>query len=98
MRSTGLDALRVLALALVVLAHVIVVAPLAWPGGVLGTDWGQLGVACFCVMAGYFALGGRRPLGAWAGERVGRLFPAYWLVTPAPVAANPVGGYNTATV
>ena len=98
MRSTGLDALRVLALALVVLAHVIVVAPLEWPGGVLGTDWGQLGVACFCVMAGFFALGGRRGLGAWAGERVVRLFPAYWLVTLAAFAANAVVGYKPATV
>jgi peptidoglycan/LPS O-acetylase OafA/YrhL len=97
MRSTGLDALRVLALALVVLAHVIVVAPLAWPGGLLGVDWGQLGVACFCVMAGYFALGGRHTLSAWAADRVVRLFPAYWLVTLAAFAANAVVGYKPAT-
>jgi len=91
-RSDGLDALRVLALALVVLAHVIVVAPLAWPTAVLGVDWGQLGVACFCVMAGYLALGGARTLAEWAGERVVRLFPAYWLVTLAAFAANAAVG------
>jgi peptidoglycan/LPS O-acetylase OafA/YrhL len=98
MRATGLDALRVGALALVVVAHVIVVAALPWPGGILGVDWGQLGVACFCMMAGYFALGGRRTLREWAGERVVRLFPAYWLVTLAAFAANAVTAYKPATL
>ncbi|HET7340905.1 MAG TPA: acyltransferase family protein, partial [Methylomirabilota bacterium] len=98
-RSSGLDALRVLALALVVLAHVIVVVPLtAVPAGVLGVDWGQLGVACFCVMAGYFAAGDRKPLGAWAADRVVRLFPAYWLVTLAAFAGNELVGYKPATL
>lgn len=98
MRSTGLDALRVVALALVVLAHVIEVARLTLRPGVLGVDWGQLGVACFCVMAGSFALGGRRTLGAWLVDRVLRLFPAYWLVTLAAFGANAVVDYKPATV
>jgi peptidoglycan/LPS O-acetylase OafA/YrhL len=97
-RSAGLDALRVLALGLVVLAHVIVVADLTIPGHVLGVDWGQLGVACFCVMAGYFALGGRHSLAGWAADRLVRLFPAYWLVTLAAFAANALVGYKPATV
>jgi peptidoglycan/LPS O-acetylase OafA/YrhL len=96
-RLTGFDWLRVIALALVVLRHVLQVTHLPLSRDVVILDQGQLGVALFCAMAGFFALGGDRPLGRWAADRVLRLFPAYWVVTAAVFAGNALIGYKPAS-
>ncbi len=96
-RLVGLDWLRSIALVLVVLRHVSEVTAVPITPDVLGLDQGQIGVALFCAMAGFFALGGSRPVGRWAFDRARRLFPAYWVVTLALFAANAVTSYKPAT-
>jgi len=96
-RLVGFDWLRGIALALVVLRHVLEVTDLPVTRDVLVLDQGQLGVALFCAMAGFFALGGRQPTGRWALDRARRLFPAYWIVTVALFTANALTGYKPAS-
>src|SRR5207247_11307667 len=86
-RLVGFDWLRGIALFLVVLRHVLEVTNLPVTRDVLVLDQGQLGVALFCAMAGFFALGGSQPVGRWALDRARRPFPAYWIATAARLAA-----------
>jgi len=97
-RLVGFDWLRGIALFLVVLRHVLEVTNLPVTRDVLVLDQGQLGVALFCAMAGFFALGGSQPVGRWALDRARRLFPAYWIVTAALFAANAVTSYKPASL
>jgi len=97
-RLVGFDWLRGIALFLVVLRHVIEVTGLPVTRDVLVLDQGQLGVALFCAMAGFFALGGSQPVGRWALDRARRLFPAYWVVTAALFAANALTSYKPASL
>jgi peptidoglycan/LPS O-acetylase OafA/YrhL len=97
-RFVGFDWLRGIALALVVFRHVLEVTGLPLTRDVLVLDQGQLGVALFCAMAGFFALGGSHSVGRWAVDRARRLFPAYWVVTAVLFAANAVTGYKPASL
>jgi peptidoglycan/LPS O-acetylase OafA/YrhL len=97
-RLVGFDWLRGFALFLVVLRHVLEVTNLPVTRDVLVLDQGQLGVALFCAMAGFFALGGHQPVGRWALDRARRLYPAYWIVTAALFAANAVTSYKPASL
>jgi len=97
-RLVGFDWLRGIALFLVVLRHVLEVTNLPVTRDVLVLDQGQLGVALFCAMAGFFALGGSQRVGRWALDRARRLYPAYWIVTAALFAANGVTSYKPASV
>lgn len=97
-RFHWVDWLRVVALALVVLRHAIQVTGAPMTRDVVMLDQGQLGVALFCALAGFFAVGGDRALGRWAIDRVVRLFPAYWAVTAAVFAGNALIGYKPASV
>jgi len=49
--------------------------------GSSGMTIGQFGVAIFCAISGWFAVGGHGPTGSWLVARLARLFPAYWLTT-----------------
>lgn len=94
-RLPGLDALRCLALALVLYRHVASnYAPLDLPVHVAGLDSGQVGVALFCVLSGFLALDGRRAPWPWLVARLARIFPPLWLVTALSVAGALVTAYK----
>ena len=82
-RETGLDLLRLLAMAVVAAQHgLTAVGHYDWT--VLtasGVTIGQFGVAIFCAISGWFAVGGDDPPLRWLAARLVRLFPAYWITT-----------------
>ncbi len=82
-RASGLDLLRLLAMAVIVLQHGLsIVGHYDWTQ--LTTDgitFGQFGVGIFCALSGWFALSRDGDPGRWLAERLARVYPAYWLAT-----------------
>jgi peptidoglycan/LPS O-acetylase OafA/YrhL len=94
-RSVGLDALRVLAAALVVFAHTR--NELGWatlPLPVGAWNAGEPGVALFFVLSGYLLwrpfVTGTPDRGRYLINRIARILPAYWLACLVLVPA--IGG------
>jgi hypothetical protein len=66
--------------------------PVFWRG-VLNV--GQVGVAVFCGLSGFFALAPSPHRGLeWLSKRVGRILPAYWLALTGVFAINAATGYK----
>jgi peptidoglycan/LPS O-acetylase OafA/YrhL len=82
-RASGLDLLRLLAMAVIVLQHGIsIVGHYDWTQLTRdGITFGQFGVGIFCALSGWFALSGDGGLWHWLAARLARLYPAYWLAT-----------------
>lgn len=82
-RNGGLDLLRLVAMALVVLQHgFTVVDHYDWTTVVLpGITLGQFGVSIFCAISGWYALAGDQPPLAWLIARLTKLYPAFWIAT-----------------
>lgn len=90
----ALDVLRLAGLALVTLQHCLtLLGDDAWTrvGGVLV---GRLGVAILLAIAGFLALCSSRPPGERIVQRLGRLFPAYWLVLALSVVLTAWSGHR----
>ena len=103
-RSVGLDALRVLAAALVVFAHTR--NELGWatlPLPVGGWNAGEPGVAIFFVLSGYLLwrpfVAGSPDRGRYLINRLARILPAYWLacLVLVPVIGGDLARYLTFT-
>ncbi len=82
-RDTGLDLLRVAAMAIVAAQHgLTVIGHYDWTMVTAsGVTIGQFGVAIFCAVSGWFALGDGAPPGRWLAARLAKLYPAYWIAT-----------------
>jgi len=81
-RIAGFDSLRLLAMAIITVQHGLsVIGHYDRTQITAGCTLGQFGVAIFCGLAGWFAIGGRQATGAWLAARLVRLFPAYWAAT-----------------
>lgn len=83
-RSGGLDLLRLIAMATVVAQHgLTATGHYDWTNLTSsGISIGQFGVAIFCAVSGWFAVGnGRDSPGRWLIARFTKLYPAYWLTT-----------------
>jgi peptidoglycan/LPS O-acetylase OafA/YrhL len=82
-------------MACVALQHVLS-GPGSEPGAVLGgLTLGQLGVAGFCALSGYFSLrSGDQKTARWLLQRLDRLFVPYWISLASIFAVNWAIGYK----
>ncbi len=82
-RESGLDMLRLIAMAIVVAQHgLTAVGHYDWT--VLttsGVTVGQFGVSFFCALSGWFALSNHTAPGSWLLSRLAKIYPAYWIAT-----------------
>src|SRR5690349_3790071 len=88
----GLDAVRVLAIALVTLQHVVTLLKYDSYLTLGGLSIGQYGVAVFLFISGFLACQSRRPPFAWLAQRLGRLLPAYWIAMALCFAVTAAAG------
>lgn len=81
-RIGSFDYLRLFAMSLVTIQHILSVLGYYGKTSWLGVSIGQAGVAIFCALSGYLAFQTRlsNPW-PWFKRRLEQLFPAYWLVT-----------------
>jgi peptidoglycan/LPS O-acetylase OafA/YrhL len=77
----SLDLLRVFAILLVTLQHAASVTNHYGLTLIGHLSIGQLGVSIFCALSGLLALRDKSLPGPWLLRRLGKLFPAYWIVT-----------------
>ncbi len=90
----GSDVARIAAMVAIVYQHLLPIHDIpVFSRGVLNV--GQVGVAVFCGLSGFFALA-PSPHGsfAWLWKRVGRILPAYWLALTGVFAINAATGYK----
>jgi peptidoglycan/LPS O-acetylase OafA/YrhL len=82
-RHGGLDLLRVLAMAIVVVQHgLTAVGHYDWTMlTATGITIGQFGVSIFCALSGWFALSDNTAPAPWLLGRMAKLYPAYWIAT-----------------
>lgn len=73
------DALRLLGAGLVTGQHALTLLRKDHHTHIGNVNIGQLGVALFMGLSGFLAWQTRRPPVAWMGQRLLRLFPAYWI-------------------
>jgi peptidoglycan/LPS O-acetylase OafA/YrhL len=90
----GLDALRVFGALLVTAQHALTLLGHEDWTSYAGINAGQLGVALFLGISGFLSTQSRRPPFAWLGQRLRRLFPAYWLALAVSFAAAALTGYK----
>jgi peptidoglycan/LPS O-acetylase OafA/YrhL len=97
-RRVGFDVVRLVAMGLVALQHVLSISGID-PPAILGVlNIGQLGVACFCSLSGYLAAQGHEPPLSWLSRRLVRLFVPYWLVVSALFLANTWSPYKSVSL
>lgn len=79
-RMAGLDWLRLLAIALVTIQHVMSVTGHYDKTNVYLLSYGQTGVAIFCAISGYLAFSkSHETTRIWLKRRLLAIYPAYWL-------------------
>jgi peptidoglycan/LPS O-acetylase OafA/YrhL len=91
---TGLDSVRVFAVCLVTAQHALTLLDHEAWATTHGISIGQLGVALFLGVSGLLAVQSRRPAFQWLGQRLRRVFPAYWLALGLSFAATALTGYK----
>jgi peptidoglycan/LPS O-acetylase OafA/YrhL len=91
------DVLRIAAMSAVAVQHVTSVSGIECRPLLGYLNPGQLGVTIFCGLSGFFALRwpGDTPA-RWLGRRLGKIYPPYWVVLGAVLAANEWVGYKRA--
>lgn len=90
------DFLRVAAMAAIVYQHLLPIYRLSPQCG-LPLDVGQLGVAIFCGMSGYFAFRSHPSSDrSWLATRLKKILPAYWIALTVAFAANAIIHYKPA--
>jgi hypothetical protein len=94
----GYDLIRIAAMALVALQHVLSVSGIE-PRPILGRlNVGQLGVTIFCALSGFFALQpGGEPAHRWLLRRLVRIYMPYWITLATIFIANGIVGYKPMT-
>jgi peptidoglycan/LPS O-acetylase OafA/YrhL len=93
------DVLRIVAMSLVALHHLFCVPNKDGPSLFGALDFGQLGVACFCAVSGYFSLqSGSKGTVEWLTRRLQRVFVPYWISLIAIFAANAFTHYKPVSV
>src|SRR4051812_46615200 len=91
----GLDLLRLAAMALVAVQHLLSVHGLEPPGLVAGLDPGAVGVALFCALSGWLAAKRRQEVaGQWLLRRLVRVYVPLWVSLTGIFAANAVLDYK----
>jgi len=93
-RVAGLDCLRVIALGLVVVFHVLCLMDReAWTQ--LGPmSMGSLGVTLFLGISGALIANESRDPTEWMFARLKKIYPAYWLATILAFLATAISGYK----
>lgn len=84
---SSLDTLRILAMVLVTWQHYATVIGYFEQTQWRGISPGQTGVALFCAISGYLAMGDASAPRTWLWRRLAKIFPAYWVVTIAAFSA-----------
>ncbi len=90
----GYDCARIVAISLVALTHICAVSGSVLPS-LFGLNIGQLGVAIFCILSGYFSMLSQEKNNLrWIMRRAHRIVLPYWLSLLPIFAANAVVGYK----
>jgi peptidoglycan/LPS O-acetylase OafA/YrhL len=91
----GLDAVRALALLLVLYQHVSSnYDQLHLPVNFMGLNAGQTGVGLFCGLSGFLAIRSAGSLRTWVMRRALRVLPPYWIMVSLAVAGNALVSYK----
>lgn len=93
-RLSGIDLLRLGAMCLVTLQHALSLTQHDDWSSYFSMNVGQLGVAIFLAISALLAGSARRPPIRWLLQRIGRLYPAYWLAMIACFAATWITRYR----
>jgi hypothetical protein len=89
------DILRIAAMTLVALQHLLSTLNKNGPSLFRTLDLGQMGVACFCAISGYFSLHASSSGNIqWLTRRLQRVFIPYWISLLAIFAANAFTHYK----
>lgn len=92
------DVFRIAAMSLVALQHLISTVSKEGPSLFHTLDLGQLGVACFCAISGYFSLrAGSTGNVQWLTRRLKRVFIPFWISLIAIFLANALTHYKPVT-
>lgn len=93
-RIPGFDWLRVLALGLVVVFHILVLLGLRDWTNIANVSLGSLGVTIFLGISGALIARDHRPPTDWLLARFTKIYPAYWMATFLAFGAAAVSGYK----
>ena len=93
-RLGGIDVLRLGAMLLVTIQHVLSLTGHTRWSSVRSLNIGQLGVAIFLGISAQLASTSRRPPARWLAQRLMRLYPAYWLAMIGCFTAARVARYK----
>ena len=94
----GLDVVRVLAMAMVVIQHTLSLADQENLTVIAGLSIGQLGVAIFLVVSGLLSCESRRTPVSWLSQRLYRVYPAFWIAMVGSFCMATLSGYKNASV
>ena len=97
-RIPGFDWLRVLALGLVVVFHILVLLGLRDYTKIAHVSLGSLGVTLFLGISGALIARDRRPPTDWLLARFTKIYPAYWMATFLAFGAAAVSGYKQVSI
>lgn len=98
-RLAAMDCVRLLAMMLVALQHIMSVCGLVPPFLFFHLDVGQTGVAIFFAISGYLAIKGRtNSIRTWLSKRLIRIFVPYWIALTGVFVLNHAVGYKPVTI
>jgi peptidoglycan/LPS O-acetylase OafA/YrhL len=93
-RLGGLDLLRVMAMVLVVLFHILVVWGWSKWSHYGGLDLGQAGVSIFLAISGALAATSYRSPSEWFATRLSHVLPPYWIALVLSFSLTALFGYK----
>lgn len=93
----GLDVVRVLAMAMVVIQHTLSLSDREDLTAFAGLSIGQLGVAVFLTVSGLLSVESRRTPLNWLSQRLCRVYPAFWIAMAGSFCLASLSGYKTAS-